>query len=560
MGIHMSDPTQLSLFGFLNTAGKQPAFLVPLFGNDDQVWIQDSHGDGFIYRFFSCGKPPAEAVKFQGFRFHVMIGDPLVYAFQFSDGQVEFGSKLTIQQRLKENTERFEAFPFLKLDVLKFTGETNTLEEAKEKARLTLPKRRLVLFFDNLWDVAEADTNVYRLRLLLAERGTDELPQLSFYCKGGDTRWYDRVSGGGFGGSVAYDMQLGYQWLMQQYNPGDEIYFFGFSRGAYTARSLAGMIARCGLLKPGAPLSFMQLYERYQKGDTVRPLYKLKYLQRHGERQFDIEEKLLLAHSYYQRNFIKMLGVWDTVGSLAMPFGNIPGISRRTMRFHNTNLSKIVEHSYQALALDEERKPYWAILWTNFIPAQRDPSEEEQVDNRMVEQRWFAGAHCNVGGGYRNDLLPQRPLAWIQDKARACGLGFRSTITPTDEDLQMSPTDSYAEFLGGFWKVLTLGKRYVRRVMSDPVTKEAHWKGRTWVPKGSVETVNERIDHSVFRRCQLHPKYRPPNLIEWARRKRLDLEALIESPPSYSELYAPVAHSGIEMATERPLSSLGFDI
>jgi uncharacterized protein (DUF2235 family) len=413
------------------------------------------------------------------------------------------------------------------------------------------PSKRLALFFDGTWNKPQNNTNVWRLALMLAEQGgADGAPQKKFYDEGVGTHWYDRISGGAFGAGLSDNVRSGYRWLMEHYNPGDEIYIFGFSRGAFTARSLAGVIARCGLLKPDAPMSFMQLYERYQKGDTVRPLYKLRYLQRHGETQFDIEEKLLLAHSYYQRNFIKMVGVWDTVGSLGIPIGNVPGISSRTLRFHNTNLSKIVQHSYQALALDEERKPYWAMLWTNFIPAQPDPSEEAQVDNRMVEQRWFAGAHCNVGGGYRNDLLPQRPLAWIQDKARVCGLAFRSTITPTDDDYAMSPRDSYAEFLGGAWKALTLGKRYVRWVMSDPVSKEAHWKGTTWVPKGTVHTVNERIDLSVFRRCQLHPKYRPPNLIEWARRKHFDLETIIATPEKCPELYSPVVSNGIETAIE----------
>jgi len=410
------------------------------------------------------------------------------------------------------------------------------------------PTKRLALFFDGTWNKPENNTNVWRLSLMLAEQSADGVPQKKFYDEGVGTHWYDRVTGGAFGAGLSDNVRSGYRWLMEHYNPGDEIYIFGFSRGAFTARSLAGVIARCGLLKPDAPMSFMQLYERYQKGDTMRPLYKLKYLQRHGETQFDIEEKLLLAHSYYQRNFIKMVDVWDTINSLKIPIGNIPRISNRTLRFHNTNLSKIVQHSYQALALDEERKPYWAMLWTNFIPAQQDPSEEAQVDNRMVEQRWFAGAHCNVGGGYRNDLLPQRPLAWIQVKARACGLAFRSTITPTDEDYAMSPCDSYAEFLGGFWKVLTLGERYVRWVMSEPVTKEAHWKGTTWVPKGTVHTVNERIDLSVFRRCQLQSKYRPPNLIEWAKRKHLDLESIIANPEKYSHLYEPVVSTGIEGA------------
>ena len=168
------------------------------------------------------------------------------------------------------------------------------------------------------------------------------------------------------------------------------------------------------------------------------------------------------------------------------------------------------------------------------------------MDNRMVEQRWFAGAHCNVGGGYRNDLLPQRPLAWMQKKACACGLAFRSNIVVTDDDLQIAPRDSYAEFLGGFWKILTLGKRYIRWVMSELVKKEPHWKGTTKIEAGWVETVNERIDLSVFRRCQLQPNYRPASLVEWANRKGLDLEGMIANPETHSEFYAELTKPGIE--------------
>jgi uncharacterized protein (DUF2235 family) len=408
------------------------------------------------------------------------------------------------------------------------------------------PGKRLALFFDGTWNKPENNTNVWRLQLMLADKGVDGVPQKKFYDEGVGTKWFDRITGGAFGYGLSANIRSGYRWLMEHYNPGDEIFIFGFSRGAFTARSLSGIIARCGLLKPDAPIGFMQLYERYQKGDTVRPIYRLKYLERRGETNFNFEERTLLKHSYYQRNLIKMVGVWDTVGTLGIPFGNFKGISRRTLGFHNTHLSKIVQHSYQALALDEFRKPYWAMLWTNFTPEKTDEADAPQVDNRNVEQRWFTGAHCNVGGGYRDDLIPQRPLAWLQEKAHQCGLGFRSTVEITDEDFSMKPCDSYSQFLFGLWKLITFGKRYVRWVMSDPVPKEAHWKGKRWIDTGWVETVNERIDLSVIRRCQLDSTYRPPNLREWAHRKKLDLEDIIATPEKYSQFWSPVMSAGVE--------------
>lgn len=396
---------------------------------------------------------------------------------------------------------------------------------------LPTPKKRLALFFDGTWNKPEDNTNVWRLRLMLARQGRDGLVQESFYDEGVGTHWYDEYSGGVFGRGLSANVRAGYRWLMEHYDHGDEIYLFGFSRGAFTARSLAGLIARCGLLKPDAQISFEQLFERYQKGDDVLPIYTLKFLKRTGrKREFDFEERVLLEHAWYHRNLIKMVGVWDTVGSIGVPLGNIKGISRRTLHFHNTHLSTTVQHSYQALALDEMRQPYWAVLWTRFIPDRRAPEDANDDDHRRIEQRWFSGAHANVGGGYRNDLLPQRPLAWIQEKAEDRGLAFRSSIRTTDEDLQMPPRDSYAEFLGGWWKRLPLSvaRPYVRWMQSDRVRKRSGW----------VETVNERIDRSVFLRCQLFRDYRPASLTEWAKRKQLDLEAIIADPDKHADLWS----------------------
>jgi uncharacterized protein (DUF2235 family) len=397
--------------------------------------------------------------------------------------------------------------------------------------------KRLVLLFDGTWNKPESNTNVWRFNLMLADRGDDGVPQLKFYDEGVGTHWFDRLSGGAFGYGLSDNVRSGYRWLMENYNPGDEIFVFGFSRGAFTARSLTGVIARCGLLMPGAPMSFVQLYERYQKGDTVRPIYQLRYDQEHKVADFDIEEKTLLQYSRYDRYLVKMVGVWDTVGSLGVPFGNIPGISRRTMGFHNTHLSKVVQNSYQALALDEHRKPYWAILWTNFIPDQPNHPFAGNTNNRKVEQRWFSGAHCNVGGGYRNDFMPQRPLAWMQQKAQNHGLSFRSAAIVTDDDLDMKPCDSYRHFLGGVWRIFS--RPYMRWVMAEPVKKTEHWKGNRKIDAGLVKTVNERIDLSVIQRCQRYSDYRPPNLLEWAARKHLNFDKILGDPGKFPEFWSP---------------------
>lgn len=422
------------------------------------------------------------------------------------------------------------------------------MPDTTPQSKPSKPGKRLAMFYDGTWNKPEDQTNVWRLKQLLADKGSDGVPQLPNYDAGVGTHWYDRLTGGMFGAGLSTNIQEGYDWLRKHYQPGDEIFLFGFSRGAFTARSLAGFIARCGLLRPDAPMTVAQAYARYRKGDAVRPLYDLRHRQRNGETNFDAEEQLLLQHSTYQSDLIKMVGVWDTVGSIGLPFGNIPGVSKASLHFHNTHLSRIVKHSYQALALDEHRKPYWAILWTNYRLKQPPAGEPPRTDDRFIEQRWFTGAHSNVGGGYEKETLSLRPCAWMQEKATACGLGFRETVAVSDDDLNEPPRDSYREFLGGAWKwfsLFKLFKRYVRWVMSAAKEKPEHKRNGRLVPAGIVQTVNERIDLSVIRRCQRHADYRPTSLIEWAERKQLKLDEVIARPEDHPELWSPVTQPGV---------------
>jgi uncharacterized protein (DUF2235 family) len=406
-------------------------------------------------------------------------------------------------------------------------------------------KRRLALFFDGTWNEPGDNTNVWRQKLMLADHDQNGIPQDAFYDEGVGTHFYDRLTGGAFGAGLSKNIRKGYRWLIEHYNPGDEIYLFGFSRGAFTARSLAGLISKCGLLRPEAPISFVQLFDRYRKGSAVRTLYQL-IRERETNPSFspDFEERAILDHAYYRRDLIKMVGVWDTVGSLGVPL--LSRLIRRGVWFHNTHLSTTVQHSYQALALDEQRKPYWAILWTAFIPDSTSPTVGDRHDDRMIEQRWFAGAHANVGGGYRSDLLPERPLAWLQGKAHACGLAFRASVRITNADLQEAPRDSYREFLRGLWPILTLGHRYVRWVMADPVKKTGISPGTGTPVNGSVITVNERLDESISLRWRADPTYRPASLYEWARRKGLDIDAVMANFTLCPNYWAPVQQPGIE--------------
>ena len=375
--------------------------------------------------------------------------------------------------------------------------------------------KRLALFLDGTWNDPDHNTNVWRLKLMLARPDWNGVRQLAYYSKGVGTSWHDRVSGGAFGRGVSQNVCSAYQWLMEHYDVGDEIYLFGFSRGAFTARSLAGLIAKCGLLMPDAPVAVPEVFDYYRQ--RLTPLYRLEYLDRHPEersREFRPRERALLRYS--ERVPIKFIGVFDTVGALGIPLGRIRGISRGEFAFHHTRLSKIFQNAYQALALDEHRRAYRAGLWRRFVVedqedrADRDLEPEADESTQNVEQRWFLGAHANVGGGYRMDPLAQIPLCWMQQRASEAGLGFRRQVELEGDEYRAPIYDSYAAFLRGAYRFATLGRRNFRQLRSPP-----HRRSSRDGVAGRIETVNETIDETVMRRWKDDPRYRPKNLADY---------------------------------------------
>lgn len=385
-------------------------------------------------------------------------------------------------------------------------------------------KKNLAIFLDGTWNAPGDNTNVWRLKVMVAGATAAGVPQLGYYDTGVGTKWNERLRGGTLGAGLSLNIREAYQWLVEQYDDDDDVYVFGFSRGAYTARSLAGLIVKCGLLRPGAALTVQQIYERYQLGKGATPLHEIDFIKKNNKRELTAAERAL--HMNSRRIPIKMIGVWDTVGALGIPWTNAPLVGRGNFYFHNTNPSVLFEHAYHALAIDEHRAPYKATLWTRFKPASPAPAQPPIAPappaaaavqrNNIVEQRWFVGAHSNVGGGYTDDELGQIPLAWLQEKARACGLAFRNQTQLTGDEFKGTPTDSYAAFLKGFYKIVRFGKRYYRPIGADARA----------VKGGTSQPINEWIDASVFQRCRAFPNYRPPNLLEWAKRKGRSLETL----------------------------------
>jgi uncharacterized protein (DUF2235 family) len=369
-------------------------------------------------------------------------------------------------------------------------------------------QKRLAVFLDGTWNNVGDDTNVWRLKSLCAPTGTDGLSQLAYYERG-----VDGFLGGWFGKGLDQNITNAYQWLIDHYDSGDDIFIFGFSRGAYTARSLAGFIAKCGLLRAGGALGVTQLYQRYRRTDA-RTLWALLDAGGTGA-DLTREEQWMLKYSMPVH--IKLVGVWDTVGELGIPLLSIPGISRSTLGFLTTGLRRPIDSGFHALAIDEHRRAFSPTLWTVRSSGNPGPDDPPPRALSSVEQRWFVGAHANVGGGYESDPLPQIPLRWMMRKASLHGLAFRNDIELDGDEVKADICDSYRDFMYGLYRWFS--PPYYRPIGAPP----------TPTADGTHCNVNETIDASVFERWNNDTSYRPPNLAEWAARNRVGISTLTNS-------------------------------
>src|SRR5690242_19910088 len=352
-----------------------------------------------------------------------------------------------------------------------------------------MSKRRLVVLFDGTWNKPESNTNVERLRRLIAPRDAVGVEQLVEYIPGvGVEPGMARLLGGAFGYGLSGNVKDGYRWLCGRWQPGDEIWLFGFSRGAYTARSLGGMIRKCGLLRrdAGGGVSDEAVTSAYAfyRDTAIKP----------GD-----PDAVRWRAARSTETDIHFIGVWDTVGSLGIPdTASWFPLARSRYQFHDTDLSCIVKHAYQALALDEHRADFAPTKWTR-NPDMLAPGESptaKKAEPVEVEQRWFIGAHADVGGGNDHDgagrvpdPLPELALAWLQRKAMAAGLACSELCVSAPDAAAGVPRDSYGEFMYGIYKTF---KPPFDRVIGNG--------------------VNETVDESVWRHSRLAADYRSPTL------------------------------------------------
>jgi len=276
--------------------------------------------------------------------------------------------------------------------------------------------KRIICCSDGTWNKPDekdngiiSPTNVVTFKKMLLSKDKSGIIQKAFYDEGVGTKWYNKFTGGLFGLGINENILDAYKFIVENYEKDDEIYLFGFSRGAYTARSVAGFIYNCGLLKKMNNKLLKEAFLLYKdRNDDTKPS---------SDKATDFRNKYC-----YDNVKIKCVGVWDTVGALGIPLDIFDKINKDLFntQFYDVRLNKTIEFAFHAVAIDEHRKPFVATLW------EQDP--DANANGQILEQVWFTGVHSDVGGGYSNTDLANCTLNWMIEKAKTAGLAFKNDV------------------------------------------------------------------------------------------------------------------------------------
>lgn len=336
--------------------------------------------------------------------------------------------------------------------------------------------KRIAVCFDGTWNRPEEilgedyPTNVLQFARAIRPTDGNGVEQVVFYDWGIGS-YHDSLRAGATGYGLEKNVMDGYRFLVHNYEPGDEIFLFGFSRGAYTARSLCGMINNCSILRK----------EHGSRIEEAFKLYKTKKHKANGDHSMAWKAK----YSLEQRTPIRFVGVWDTVGALGLPF-TFFGLIKDQDLFYDRKIGSNIRVARHALSLDEQREDFEPTLW--------DPR-----DGTDLEQVWFAGVHSDVGGGYGPDkqgrTLANIPLLWLKAEAQKQALVFNDslpTVTHTNADQHNEYKGKY-KLLGKLvrkipppdnnrtWVHPSVKERYASGYRSEPIEQFEKTHGQ-WPP------------------------------------------------------------------------------
>jgi uncharacterized protein (DUF2235 family) len=382
-------------------------------------------------------------------------------------------------------------------------------ERAQGRKEGDLAMKRIVICYDGTWNAltnpAEV-TNVVRVAQAIKSVASDGITQMVYYNAGvGNGGPIDRLLGGVFGAGLRDSVKRGLAFLALNWDPeepgnpaADEIYIFGFSRGAYSARALAGVIGAIEGIPRQSSFDQLETVWNYYRGS------KEERERRRGEMN-----ELIYPMPAQKKPTVKCVAVWDTVGRYGIPAGlGLGGLARHTTAwtrgFRDNMIGDHIEFGLHAMAIDEWRRSFSATAWV----------ADKEVERPGVEQVWFAGAHSNIGGGFRRAGLSDLALIWMIAR-----LGELTDLEFDDEYIQThfwpcaacSLYRSNRGLLGGF-------RRYLR-----PIPEAIRAAGAAANPAAKNERVlNAKLHWSVKDRLgrialvdeTRYRKYQPRNVPE----------------------------------------------
>jgi len=332
--------------------------------------------------------------------------------------------------------------------------------------------KNIVIFSDGTGQEGgnKHNTNVYKLFNMIETRTSR---QVAFYDRGLGTGWR-KFSGNVFGSGVSKNNIECYTFIFENYQVGDQIYLFGFSRGAYTVRSLSGFIHLFGILPESRP-------------ELIKKSYNIYEIKNKEERLIKVNE--FLSKHHIIKCLIKFIGVWDTVKALGIPVKALNVLNPRKNTFHDHTMTENVKCGFHALSIDDERKIFLPTLW----------DERKKHPEQIIRQVWFPGVHTDVGGGYEQNGLSDITLRWMINNAKEHGL-----LLNIDHGISIKPNPN--EFIHNsrkwFW-----GKWY--------------WKKQRYLTDYIVKPVIHQsvLDRKIGKNNDLNNKYDP-----WILEEDYDIE------------------------------------
>lgn len=333
--------------------------------------------------------------------------------------------------------------------------------------------KRIVICADGTWNYRDQQddgthlrhsTNVTKVARAVLPQAADGTSQIVIYHDGvGTQKGLEHITGGTTGEGIEGNIRDLYRSIAYNYVSGDQLFLFGFSRGAYTVRTLAGFMYHYGLLEKFDDFYVPDLFSEYEL--------------RTGLQQARANPKFRNMSDPRRCPPIHFIGVWDTVGALGLPGPLGAVLNGNRFAYHDIDLNETIENAYHALAIEEQRVPFAPSLWS--IPAGW---------KGHLEQTWFCGVHCNVGGGYSPDGLANEALHWMVEKAQGCGLEF---------DVKY-----LAHYLPCF-----------NSTLNDSMTTMYRLLGRHVRPVGAQANGHEQLHQSVLDRINLPSmNYNPANV------------------------------------------------